>query len=181
MQSESVDHTAAYSGVEICTPCAALVPIQKHAEKHVDKCRQQTWGCCKHRWVSVGVLHKRVDGGLAEAELCCMISSTDLGKSLKGGRRVVRKDWLNQQRRQRQEEEAGAATLAWGVGGVVAVAEAAASVVALADTCMVCVSGPPVPFMPCGHAVLCWQCSADLLNAGTVQCHICQSLVAGLG
>jgi hypothetical protein len=93
--------------------------------------------------------------------------------------RVVRKDWLNQQRRQRQEEEAAAVALAGGAGGVAA---EAGGFVALADACMVCVSGHPVPFMPCGHAVLCSQCGADLLlNAGMVQCPICQSLVAGLG
>ena len=39
-----VDRSAAYANADNCTPCAALVPIQKH----VDKCRKQMRGCCKH-------------------------------------------------------------------------------------------------------------------------------------
>jgi hypothetical protein len=85
--------------------------------------------------------------------------------------REVRKDWLNhQQRQQRQEGEPAVAALA-GAGGEVVAAEV------LADTCMVCGTGHPVPFMPCGHAVLCLRCITDnTLNAGMGQCPICLAL-----
>lgn len=39
-----VDINAAHADADTCTRCAALVPVQKH----VDKCRKQMRGCCKH-------------------------------------------------------------------------------------------------------------------------------------
>ena len=39
-----VDENAAYRVADSCTACAALAPVQKH----VDTCRKQMRGCCKH-------------------------------------------------------------------------------------------------------------------------------------
>lgn len=114
--------------------------------------------------------------GVAQLVPACCVHQGQLQQLACCVDRVVRKDWLNQRQRQRQEEEAAEAGDG-GVGGMAAMAEVADGV-ALAGACMVCVIGHPVPFMPCGHAVLCSQCGAGLLNG---QCPICQSLVSGLG